>query len=81
MQEKKRIAQQRKRRGAGKKRTKRIPSTMTRRSREIVTQNNKRRGRRDSIGTRVHNGVDRLNKASSMAGRIEAALNLARNVV
>ena len=61
------------------KRYKRIPSTMTRRSREHVVHAKARR--RESVGTRVHKGVTRMNQATGIHGRIDAALNLARNIV
>ena len=61
-----------------KARRKRIPSTMTRRSREVDVRSVRRR---DSVGTRVRKGVDKLNRSTSLHGRVAAALDLARNVV
>ena len=63
---------------------------MTRRSYDVVVGGRRGKGtasgrnraaRRDSVGTRVHKGVEKLNHATGLHGRVTAALDLARNVV
>ena len=72
------------------KRYRRVPATMTRRSYDVVVGGRRGKGtasgrnraaRRDSVGTRVHKGVEKLNHATGLHGRVTAALDLARNVV
>ena len=58
----------------------RIPSSMSRRSKEIVEKKSahRGRGRKASLTTSVENGVKKLHSARGVLGRVNAALELAR---